>query len=377
MTSGPCLQEVQRLPTSGARAAVPFELDGQLYLAIPQLAQDIAGDPPDMNGGTSDLDSLIYRWEPSREPAGATAGGGAFAEYQRIPSHGGESIAFFSLDGRSFLAMAQIRSGTRPDFDYRPASMLYAWDGSRFVPVQGFPTFAAKHVHAFRIGRRHFLAFAEALAPPGAPEADTCSHIYSWNGRAFEPFQALPSKWGYGFTHFRCDGHDFLALADHARASVLYRWTDESFQPFQSFAEAGGGRHFRAFEADGRSYLAFANLTGGSGLYEWQGGRFALTQSLEGKGARNFQALSHGGARYLFRTNYITGTPTAPTAALDSQLYRFEGGRLALAATYPTSGGTEAAPFLVDRTAYLAVANSLSADIRFRTDTVIYRFEYR
>mgnify|MGYP002877105216 FL=1 len=44
---------------------------------------------------------------------------------------------------------------------------------------------------------------------------------------------------------------------------------------------------------------------------------------------------------------------------------------------YPTSGGTEAAPFQVGRHAYVAVANSLSADIRFRTDSIIYRFDDR
>jgi len=45
------LHLVQELDTSGARAVTPFRLDGQLYLAIPQLARDIDEQPANMNGG--------------------------------------------------------------------------------------------------------------------------------------------------------------------------------------------------------------------------------------------------------------------------------------------------------------------------------------
>ena len=61
--------------------------------------------------------------------------------------------------------------------------------------------------------------------------------------------------------------------------------------------------------------------------------------------------------------------------ALSSQLYRFDDRQLLLEQTYPTLGGTEAAPFRWAGATYVAVANSLSAEVRFRTDTVIYRFE--
>ena len=37
------------------------------------------------------------------------------------------------------------------------------------------------------------------------------------------------------------------------------------------------------------------------------------------------------------------------------------------------SGGTDAAVFAADGQVYLAVSNSLTPDIRFREDTVIYR----
>ena len=53
------LTEVQRIPTWGARAVEPVRVGGHDLLAIPQLAKDIPGGPPGMNGGDSDTDLLL------------------------------------------------------------------------------------------------------------------------------------------------------------------------------------------------------------------------------------------------------------------------------------------------------------------------------
>jgi hypothetical protein len=55
------LHPIQEIDTSGARAVAPFVLDAAQYLAIPQLAQDIDGQPADMNGGDSDVSLIVYR----------------------------------------------------------------------------------------------------------------------------------------------------------------------------------------------------------------------------------------------------------------------------------------------------------------------------
>jgi hypothetical protein len=41
---------------------------------------------------------------------------------------------------------------------------------------------------------------------------------------------------------------------------------------------------------------------------------------------------------------------------------------------FPTFGGTEASAFEQDGACFLAVSNSLSPDVRFRQDSVVYRF---
>jgi len=66
--------------------------------------------------------------------------------------------------------------------------------------------------------------------------------------------------------------------------------------------------------------------------------------------------------------------PASPTTALTSQLYRWQHGTFTVVDEIPTFGGTDACAWREQSDLYVAVANSLSATVRFRTDTVIYHF---
>jgi hypothetical protein len=67
-TEHPQLVVHQRLPTSASRGVMPLTIANTLYLAIPQHAADIAGKPAAMNGGDSDIGTVVYRWEEGRLP---------------------------------------------------------------------------------------------------------------------------------------------------------------------------------------------------------------------------------------------------------------------------------------------------------------------
>ena len=98
------LQQVQRLATSGARGVAPFVESGRLFLVVPQLAKDLPGQSADMNGGNSDVDTIVYEWRNGR-----------FIEYQRLPSHGAEDAEFFRMATVSFWrsrALAILRSAS-------------------------------------------------------------------------------------------------------------------------------------------------------------------------------------------------------------------------------------------------------------------------
>jgi hypothetical protein len=134
-----------------------------------------------------------------------------------------------------------------------------------------------------------------------------------------------------------------------------------------------GGRAFKVFRVDGQVWLAFANLTGESCLYRWHAGHFISHQSLGGPGAREFALVQTESSTFLVKINFILGTPANPKTDLTSCIYQWKQGQLAAVEEFPTSGATDAAVFTADGQRYLAVSNSLSHDIRFREDTVIYR----
>ena len=71
------LTEVQRIPTWGARAVEPVQAGGRDLLAIPQLAKDVPGGPPGMNGGDSDTELLLLNRAagPLRALGGAAGAG--------------------------------------------------------------------------------------------------------------------------------------------------------------------------------------------------------------------------------------------------------------------------------------------------------------
>jgi hypothetical protein len=179
--------------------------------------------------------------------------------------------------------------------------------------------------------------------------------------------------WGYNWESFEIAGQHFLAYADHVGESMLLAWDGASFVPAQSFSQKAG-RCFRYFMADGNHYLAFANIQGDSTLHRWDGRAFSLCQRLSGPGGREFCVVRTASSLYLVQINFIEGEPSSPRTSLASRIFKWTERQFELVEEFPTAGGTDAAVFSADDGLYLAVSNSLTPDVRFRTDTIIYRF---
>jgi EPTP domain len=356
------LIEHQRLPTSGARAVLPYVISGTQYLIVPQLSKDVDNTPAHMNGGDSDTGAPIFKWS-----------GGRFVEHNTLPLSGGEDIDCFQLGTEQFLITAGIRSGHGP-YSYNIDQTLYKWSGSRWEPYQTFPGFAAKQWRFLTIGSRAFLCLAQGVTL-GHVEAKNprTSRIFEWNGTKFVDFQSLDGQWGYNWESFQIDGHTYLGYADHAGESLIFKWDGSGFAPFQSFAPKAG-RCFRFFTIDGAHHVAFANIQGDSTLYRWDGEQFQVHQKLSGPSGREFCIVRTDKQFYLVQVNFIEGEPSAPKTNLQSRIYRWERGQLVPVEEFATAGGTDAAVFHADGKLFLAVSNSLTPEVRFRTDTIIYSF---
>ena len=366
------LTEVQRIPTWGARAAEPLRVGSHDLLAIPQLAKDIPGGPPGMNGGDSDTDLLLLN-----------RAGGRFWTWATLPAPGGEDAEFFTIGDRSFLAVASIRTGAGP-YEFAARSTIFEWRDGTFAPFQEVPTFAAKQWKHWQIGDRHFLGLAQGVVLPSAHtgQENQDSVVYEWTGESFAEFQRIPSRWAYNWHAFNAGGEFFVAHAEHAGPSILYRWDGTRLQPWQTLA-AESGRAFATFADRGETYLVVACIAAPTRVLRLTGGEFTQTQVLDGLGARELAVARCAGSTLLIRVNFILGTPADPQPALDSQVYEWDGGKLQEVATFPTCGGTDVAVLSKDvavpsdsegnaDSVELVVTNSLTPELRFAAETVRY-----
>jgi hypothetical protein len=352
----------QRLATSGARSAHVFRVGGELHLAVPQLAEDVPGRPADMQGGHADVDALLYRWE-----------GGRFAEHDRLPSPSAEDALSFRSGGTTYLAFANLRTGKGP-YETDVDSLIYREENGKWIVDETLPTFGAKQWHHFSIDDREFLALAQGLVIPGLAlphRGHGRSVIFERIDGRWREFQVLGGRMGYNWACFRVGAHHFLGYADQVSPSVVYRWDGNSFIPYQTFGERFG-RSFRHFSQDGEEWLAFACITGESTLYRWNGELFEAHQSLGGPGGREFELFRHGADLFLVRVCFVQGTPPLPKTDLRSQLYKWDNGRFEVVEEFPTFGGTDASYFEADGRSFLVVANSLTPDVRFRQDGIVY-----
>jgi len=357
------LTELQRVPTSGARAVEVFQVDGTDLLAIPQLARDVPGAAAGMNGGDSDTDLLLLRLVDGR-----------YVPFSALPGPGGEDAEFFTIGERAFLAVASIRTGAGP-YRYTTSSRIFEWVDGTFAEFQAVPTHAAKQWRHWRVAGRHFLGLAQGLEVPHVAGPNRHSMIYEWDGAEFAEFQAVPSRWAYNWHPFRVADTFFVAHADHLDPSVLYRWDGQEYVAHQPLRERTG-RAFADFTRDGDHYLLVAGIEEPPVLMRWTGERFTAVQALFGPGARELLVVERDGRLFVLRINFITGTPAAPDPVLRSQIYEWRDGELVVVAEFPTSGGTDVAVVPSDGDLRFVVSNSLSASVRFATDTVLYSLRY-
>ncbi|MEV7283352.1 hypothetical protein AB0O01_02075 [Streptomyces sp. NPDC093252] len=357
---GNLLSEIQRIPTSAARAVEYFEVDGAGHLIVPQLAYDAEGSPGGMNGGNSNTDVLVLRRE-----------GDTFTPAGKLPGTGGEDAEFFEIDGRRFLAVASIRIGSGP-YNFLTGSPIYEWTDGGFVPFQTVSSYAAKQWRHFEIEGTHFLALAQNR--PG--DLDVSSAVFRWSGERFERFQDIPSRGGYNFAYFSLDGQHYLAHADHVLPSRLYRWDGTAFVDHQDLVPTGG-RAFAPITTAGTTYLAVASMFSESQLLRWNGGEFVAHATLEGgPGGREFAVVDAPGGPYLVRVTFVTGGQANPTPQQTSYVYRIQDGKPEVVDTFATTGGTDAVVIPAeDGGILLAVSNALAPDVTFATDTVLYRFD--
>ena len=301
----PTLTELQRIPTSGARAVESFRVDGRDLLAIPQLALDVPGTPAGMNVGDSNTEMLILERRD-----------GAFSSFATLPAPGGEDAEFFTIGDRHFLAVACIRTGSGP-YEYRTESFIYEWQRR---PVRAVPD-------GLDVRRQAVEALVDRRPPlprprPGARAAAVRGHnrnsvIFEWDGERVRRVPDHPVAVGLQLAPVR-DRRPVLRRPRRPRRPTASstRGTAPATSPHQSLLPSSG----RAF-----AHFTRRRPLPGGGRPRRASGRAALgrraasspTRELEGLGARELRVVEKDGRLFLIRVNFILGTPAEPETVAD------------------------------------------------------------
>jgi len=159
-------------------------------------------------------------------------------------------------------------------------------------------------------------------------------------------------------------------IATNGVPSKLYRWTEKRFEPFQNFSNMGVARS-NISGVDGEAYLCYADILNGSSLYRWDGEIFRPIHRLVAKRARLF-TFRTGRRPVTWRASVLFRARRPILFRRDSQLFRWDAGKFALVQEFPPMAALTARSSWQTGSLISPLPNSLTPDIRFRQDSVIY-----
>lgn len=343
-SGGPlAFMEVQSLQASGGRDLRYFTIGRERFLALAQT----------WDGTTPDIDSHIYRWD-----------GTSFVPFQSIPTHWATEWEFFTIGADNYLVVANNHTIGNFDID----SHIYRWDGSQFVLFQAIPTRGASGWKFFTINNEPYLVVANNGGNYKNYNVD--SVVYKWDGAKFVEFQSLATNAALRWEFFTLDGSAFLAVANYSTDftatfnidSKIYRWDGNKFTEFQAIPTSGA-HYWKFFTIGEHHFLAVANLHSGpnrtnlaidSKIFIWNGSKFVEFQAIPTTGAVSWDFVSFRGYHYLAAAFWKND---AGSYQLESRIYRWNGSEFDDYRTVPGIGASDCAFFTMDDDLYLGVAN--------------------
>ncbi|XP_072770487.1 thrombospondin-type laminin G domain and EAR repeat-containing protein [Nerophis lumbriciformis] len=305
--------------------------------------------------------SGIYRWT-----------NGSFGLYQNISTQEARAWKHFSINGQSFLVVANSRE-VEPEL-----SVIYRWNGRRrrFVRHQTLETHAAVDWEAFHMHNHSFLVVANHRRARDSNH-NINSVIYRWNPKSklFEVNQTLSTSGAYDWEFFTIGPYHFLVVANTfngqttAILSTIYVWLDGCFQSFQNIPTLGA-TDWETFEIDGRFFLAVANsqkvserspslYSINSTVYElstisWTFIRF---QDILTHSALDWEFFTVGQEKFLVVANSHDGR----SYTVNSIVYRWQGYEgFVPVHSLPTFGCRDWEHFITDRGSFLVYSSATS-----------------
>ena len=185
-------------------------------------------------------------------------------------------MKYFAIANKHYLAVANMKN----EATYRVNSVVYQWNGLKFVVFQNLSTNGANKFSFFKIGKEYFLAVTMTHWH-AVPDKET-SVIYKWKNGKFDKFQEIPTVGGFGSAAFLINNETFIAFGNLiSSTSTVYKWSGYNFVQSQSI-RTYEVRDVISFKMNGHTFLAFANREDGQkpNIYKWNGFHFVTFQSI-------------------------------------------------------------------------------------------------
>ena len=348
-------EKVQDLPTRGAAAVQHFTINGSLFLTFGNYNGDI------QKHKTS---SVVYKMDEPTEK---------FTLYQTLQTRGVHSVEYFSIADKHFLAVANYWDGT-----YQLDSVVFQWNGQRFMVFQKLPTKGAAHLKFFASNREKYLTVANRQ---DESTYSTESVIYKWNGFKFNKFQEIATEGAMGCTAFGINNVTFIAFANYYNSqqkysvqSTVFKWSGGHFVKLQSL-QTYGAYDVKSVNINGHTFLAFACYYSGSSyntdsfIYKWDGTKFVLFQSIPTRGALAWHPIVISGHTYLGVANF---QGSSRKKNIQSAVYQASGSQFVKYQEISTHGARDMTSFEYKGHTYLAVANYYNQ--KYNINSALYKW---
>ena len=296
--------------------------------------------------------------------------------FQSIATTGADDWEYFSIDGQSYLAVANERNDTTSILN----SQIFKFNGSAFAPFQSIPAFGVIDIQPFVMDGQSFLALANHYNYTNGAASWTHnlnSQIFKFNGSTFTPFQSIPTSGAHDWEYFTIDNQAYLALANFNNDSSfninsqILKYNGSAFVPFQSIPTSGA-TDWKYFNMLNRSYLAVANARDSntntnvnSQILVFNGTNFVHFQFIQTNDAHDWEYISIENQSFLAVANMNSSS--------SSQIFRFNGTAFVLfQSVLPSGGGFDWEYFKTNsHQSYLALANASGST----SESLIFKFD--
>jgi len=200
---------------------------------------------------------------------------------------------------------------------------IFLWNGSNFIEKDNLKNHVAPNVESFSLDGETYLAVANMT--------DANSIIYKWEENSFKEFQNNIVNYAYDLEFFHFNEQTFLVVGHNTSMLTIYKWNGVIFENYKSVSTSPSRiNDLETFRISNTLYLGVAKWRDdttyrvNSYVYRWNGESFDNVLSIDTVGAYKIISFSIDNYTYLaVDSAYDDSKPGAQGYYSISKIYYF------------------------------------------------------